>query len=306
MAVGARGRGTKGLGDRGYLRALLEGLLVTFLWSTSYVLIKMGLRELPPLTFAAYRYIIASMVLLAVTLLRDRGIPFSAKEDLPKLFLLGLSGYSVAQGLQYVGLSHLPAVTVTFLLNFTPVTVLLFGIVFLREYPAPLQLAGMTLALLGAYLFFLAPLSGAELIGVTVTLLSGSGWAAYMVSSRQFLKRERFKTLHLTALTMFFGAITLLISALLIEGPVGISLCEWAIILWLSLVNTALAFVLWNHALERMRAFELSILQNTMLIQIGILAWTFLGEGLKATKIVAMAMVFLGVLIVQIVKPKPR
>jgi len=288
---------------RFYLGALLEGLLVTFLWSTSYVLMKIGLRVLPPLTFAAYRYIVASAVLLAVTLLRERGLPATGR-SLPKLFLLGLSGYSVAQGLQCVALFLLPAVTVTFLLNFTPVTVLLLGVVFLQENPVPLQLAGMALALLGAYVFLLAPLSGAELTGVIVTLLSGLGWALHMVSNRQLLKREEFKPLNLTALSMFFGAIVLLISALVIEGPVQTSLHEWAIILWLSLVNTASAFVLWNHALERMRAFELSVLQNTMLIQIGILAWTFLGEQLTPEKIMAMAMVFIGILIVQIVKTK--
>ena len=278
---------------------------MTFLWSTSYVLVKIGLRELPPLTFSSYRYIVASTVLLAVTLLRDRVIPLKEKGDLPKLFFLGLSGYSVAQGLQYVGLSCLPAVTVTFLLNFTPLTVLLLGVLFLRELPVPLQLVGMTSALFGAYLYFLAPVSVAELGGIAVTLLSGLGWAVYMVSSREFLKRSRFKHLDLTAISMFFGAIALLVSALLIEGPVEISIGEWAVILWLSLVNTALAFVLWNHALERMRAFELSVLQNTMLIQIGLLAWTFLGEELTATKITAMIMVFIGVLIVQIVKTKP-
>jgi drug/metabolite transporter (DMT)-like permease len=54
--------------DRVYLRALLEGSLVTFLWSTSYIMTKIGLRQLPPLTFAAYRYIIASGVLLAIAL----------------------------------------------------------------------------------------------------------------------------------------------------------------------------------------------------------------------------------------------
>lgn len=288
--------------DLGRVTALIEGLLVTFLWSTSYVLVKIGLAELPPLTFAAYRYVIASTVLLAAALLRNDGIYLGAKKDLPKLFFLGVSGYSVAQGLQYVGLSYLAAVTVTFLLNFTPVIVLLLGIVFSREFPVPVQLAGMTLALLGAYFFFLAPISEAELIGVAVTLLSGLGWAAYMVSSRQSLQMDRFTTLNLTALSMLFGAIILLFSALLIEGPVVVLLSEWAIILWLSLVNTALAFVLWNHALRSMRAFELSALQNTMLIQIGILAWIFLGEELTVTKVAAMAMVFIGVLIVQIVK----
>ena len=290
--------------DRTYLRALLEGSLVTFLWSTSYVLTKIGLRQLPPLTFAAYRYVIASAVLLAIALMRSRGHAITVKADLLKIFLFGVAGYSVAQGLQCVGLFYLPAVAVTFLLNFTPVMVLLFGMVFLREYPTFLQVAGMALALLGAYLFFLAPLSGAELTGVAATLLSGLGWAAYMVSSRQFLRKEEFKPLHLTALSMFFGAITLFIWALLTERPVEIFLREWAILLWLSLVNTALAFVLWNHALKQMKAFQLSVLQNTMLIQIGILAWIFLAEELTAAKITAMLMVFAGVLIVQTVKPK--
>jgi drug/metabolite transporter (DMT)-like permease len=290
--------------DRTYLRALLEGLLVTFLWSTSYVLTKIGLRALPPLTFAAYRYVIASGMLLAIALTRSRGRPIAVKADLPKLFLLGVSGYSVAQGLQCVGLFHLPAVAVTFLLNFTPIMVLLFGIVFLQEFPAPLQVAGMALALIGAYLFFLAPLSGAEFTGVTATLLSALGWAAYMVSSRQFLRREKFKPLNMTAVSMFFGAITLFVWALLAERPVEIFLREWAILLWLSLVNTALAFVLWNHALGQIKAFQLSVLQNTMLIQIGILAWIFLAEELTAAKVIAMLMVFAGVLIVQTMKPK--
>jgi len=291
--------------DRTYLRALLEGLLVTFLWSTSYVLTKIGLRALPPLTFAAYRYIIASGVLLAIALTRSRGRSITVKADLPKLFLLGVAGYSVAQGLQCVGLLHLPAVTVTFLLNFTPVMVLLFGMVFLQEFPSPFQVAGMALALIGAYLFFLVPLSGAELTGVTATLLSGLGWAAYMVLSRQILRKEEFKPLNMTALSMFFGAITLFVWALLAERPVEIFLQEWAILLWLSLVNTALAFVLWNHALEQMKAFQLSVLQNTMLIQIGILAWIFLAEELTAAKVIAMLMVFAGVLTVQTAKPKP-
>ena len=91
-----------------------------------------------------------------------------------------------------------------------------------------------------------------------------------------------------------------------IIGWFWVNASEWAVTLWLSLANTALAFVLWNHALKRMRAFELSVLQNTMLIQIGILAWIFLGEELTATKVMAMIMVFIGVLIVQIVKKPER
>jgi len=42
------------------------------------------------------------------------------------------------------------------------------------------------------------------------------------------------------------------------------------------------------------------VLQNTMLVQIALLAWVFLGEGLTAGKLTAMALVFLGALTVQL------
>jgi len=294
----------KGFEDRGYLRALLEGLLVTFLWSTSYVLIKIGLRDMPPLTFAAYRYVIASAVLFAFSLSGASGKFAVGKRQMPKLLLLGAAGYFVAQGLQYVGLFYLPAVAVTFLLNFTPVLVLLLGLIFLRESPTLLQLMGMALALLGAYFFFSLSISGVELSGILITLLSGLGWAVYMVGSRQVMTKDGLKPFSLTLFPMTFGAILLLVAATLVEQPPTMTAYGWIITLWLSLVNTALAFLLWNHALERVEAFKLSILQNTMLIQIAILAWAFLGEELTLMKLMAMGMVFIGVLLVQVTRKK--
>lgn len=52
-----------------------------------------------------------------------------------------------------------------------------------RGSPTPLQLVGMALALLGAYFFFSSSVSGVELTGILITLLSGLGWAVYMVGA---------------------------------------------------------------------------------------------------------------------------
>jgi drug/metabolite transporter (DMT)-like permease len=68
--------------------------------------------------------------------------------------------------------------------------------------------------------------------------------------------------------------------------------------------NTALAFFLWNHALQKLEAFEISILQNTMLVQISLLSWVFLGEPLTPRKGLSMLLVFAGVLLVQLKKLK--
>ena len=57
--------------------AIAQALLVTFLWSTSWVLIKIGLNDLvlPPITFAALRYALAALVLMPLALAALRRVP---------------------------------------------------------------------------------------------------------------------------------------------------------------------------------------------------------------------------------------
>jgi len=280
----------------------MEAYLVTFLWSSSYVLVKIGLAQLSPLTLVALRYVVASAILIPLALARGEATLLKERNNLMKMGFLGLTGYTVAQGLQCLGLFYLPAVSVTFILNFTPVIVLVLGVAFLGEYPTHLQLGGMGLVLLGAYLFFNTPLSAYTLLGIAITLVSGLGWAAYMVSGRLMFLRERISPLGMTAFSMGFGTAILAAAAFSLEGLSAISLSSWGIVIWLGVANTALAFFLWNHALQRLEAFEISILQNTMLVQIAVLSWLFLGEELTVMKLIPMALVFVGALIVQLRK----
>jgi len=289
---------------RNRLFALLEAFLVTFLWSSSYVLVKIGLTQISPLILVSLRYIIASIVLISISLFRGEAKKIKEPGMLLKLLIFGFLGYTIAQGLQCVGLFHLPAVSVTFILNFTPIIVLVLGVVFLREYPTSLQMVGMIIVLLGAYLFFNTQLNNGNLFGILVTLVSGFGWAAYLVSSRFFFIKDRLNPLGLTAFSMGFGTLFMTIGAFSFEEFSVVSASGWGIILWLGIVNTAFTFLLWNHALQKLEAFEISILQNTMLIQITLLSWLFLGETLTLMKVISMALVFSGVLIVQLKKIK--
>jgi drug/metabolite transporter (DMT)-like permease len=287
---------------RGRLFAVLEALLVTFLWSSSYVLVKMGLQEIGPLTLVAYRYTVASLVLLSLALSRGHGGLLKGQGVSIKLGLLGFLGYTVAQGLQVLGLFLLPAVSVTFLLNFTPITVLALGVLALNERPTRLQLAGIAMTVAGAALFFNDPLASANLPGILITLLSGVGWGAYIVLGRRLSIGDEVPVLGLTAFSMAGGTVLLLAAAFLFEGFTAVSASGWWIILWLGVVNTALAFFMWNRAMGRLEAFEISVLQNTMLIQIAVLAWVFLGERFTVAQVPAMALVFMGALIVQLRK----
>ena len=282
--------------------AIIEAYLVTFLWSSYYILVKIGLTQLSPLTLVSLRYIVASVILVPLALIRGESTFLNEQKNFFKMVFLGFTGYTIAQGLQCVGLFYLPAVSVTFILNFTPVIVLFLGIIFLREYPTYIQLGGMGLVLLGAYLFFNAPLKDSILLGVMITLLSGIGWGTYLVSGRRLFVRQKIKPLGMTAFSMGLGTLALSVSAYSIEGLSNVTFSSWGIIVWLGVVNTAFAFFLWNHALQRLETFEISVLQNTMLVQIAILSWIFLYEKLTMMKLISMALVFVGALIVQLRK----
>jgi len=286
--------------SRDHLVALLEAFFVTFLWSSSYILVKVGLTEMSPLSLVALRYVVASLILLPLALRRGKGEFLRDSKNVVKMAVLGLSGYTVAQGLQCVGLSYLPAVSVTFILSFTPLIVAVLGVVALKEYPRLHQLAGMGLVLVGAYMYFNAPNLGNSLLGVGITLVSGIGWGSYLVLGRLLFVRDELNPLGLTAFSMGFGTLLLALVAFSVEGLPSVSLTGWGIIIWLGVVNTALAFFLWNHALQRLEAFEISVLQNTMLVQIAVLSWMFLGEQLTMAKLVPMALVFIGALVVQL------
>jgi drug/metabolite transporter (DMT)-like permease len=70
----------------------------------------------------------------------------------------------------------------------------------------------------------------------------------------------------------------------------------------LAVINTALAFWLWNKSLQVLTAMESSIINNTMLIQISLLAWLFLGEKITWIGAIGLAIASLGTVLVN-VKP---
>ena len=280
------------------LKSVLMGLLVTFLWSSSYTFIKFGLDELSPLFFAAVRYSLASTILLLASFIKRKKIFLNSKLSL-YFVVVGFLGYTVAQGFQFVGLSLLPAVTVTFLLNFNAFFVLILGLIFLKEKPSKIQYIGFPLAFLGAYTYFQESLAFTNPLGILVICLSGLAWASYMVLVRYLQRMKKVNSMGLTMISMGLGALGLLIISFFLEGFQPISSKGWLIIIWLSTINTAFAFYMWNHILKSIPAYRLSILQNTMLVQIGLLSVFFLDEVITVNMILGILLVLSGVILVQ-------
>jgi drug/metabolite transporter (DMT)-like permease len=291
--------------DQAHLRAVGQALLVTLLWSSSYVLIKVGLAEIPALTFAGLRYAIAAVALLPVFLYRAeaRSIRRLSRRDLGLLVLLGLLFYTATQGAQFLALQYLRAATVSLLLSFTPVIVGVASIPLLGERMTVRQWIWLAVVIagVGGY-FYPFGLASAAVLGVGIMAFGTVANALGSILGRYANRDDSLSPIAVTTVSMAVGSSVLLASGLLVQGLPSLSLGSWLIVLWLALVNTAFAFTLWNRTLQTLTATESSVINNTMLVQIAVLGWVFLGESLAHVEVAGLVLVTVGILAVQLTR----
>jgi len=292
--------------NRSHLTYAGIALFVTLLWSSSWVLIRWGLDQesLEPLTFAAMRYGIATMVLVVWTLssrTHRQQLVSMDRALLGRTVLLGVVFYALTQGSIFVALDRQPAATTSLLLAMTPLFVALLAGKSLRETASGRQVLGTILVVLGAWLYFTGGL-GATVIGMGAAILALGANVAGSLLGRHVNRSGEVSPVVVTTVSMAVGSVLLAVVGVITEGAPTISTRAWLIILWLAVVNTAIAFTLWNLSLRELSAVESAGINNTMLIQIAILAWIFLGERPGLNGLMGIVLVSLGVLLTQAVR----
>ena len=290
-----------------HLRAILLAVFVTFLWSTSWILIKFGLRsDLPPLTFAGLRYSLAFLCLIPIVAtnpIQRKAFRELSSPDWWGVGILGLFYYTFTQGAIFISLAYLPAALLNLILSLTTVLVGLMGLFLLKERPVSFQWLGVVLATAGVGVYFLPVIiKQAQLFGLIAAITALITNSVASLLGRQINRSRKLPALIVTVTSMGIGSILMLIISLLTQGLGTISWADWMIIAWLAAVNTALAFTLWNHTMRSLSAIESSIINGLMLPQVAILAFIFLGEVLSAKEIAGLIMVGIGVLMVQLRK----
>jgi drug/metabolite transporter (DMT)-like permease len=292
------------------LKAILLALLVTFLWSTSFIIIKWELIEIPPLIFAGLRYFIAFACLLPFVF-KKQNITELKRLDWKislKLFWLGILFYFFTQGAQFLGLYFLPAVTVSLLLNLTPIIVAVLAIFLISETPKLLQWSGMLLFIGGVLIYFYPVLfSEDQILGLIIMIFGILANAISAVLGRDINRGGNINPYIVTVISMGIGSVILLVTGIIIEGLPLLDLTNILYILWLAIVNTAFAFTIWNFTLRSLTAMESSIINGTMLIQIAVLAYLFLGEEISLKEGIGLVLAGLGAILVQLkLKSKTR
>ncbi len=276
--------------------ALFEALLVSIVWGSSFIFVKLALTELGPLTIGGLRYFLGFACLLPFL----RRISFSlSRSQWVRMALLGFCAYTLGNGALFWALQYLPATTGSFLMSAITITVLLGAIFWLREIPSRLQAVGVFTAIAGMALFFSRGLAPGESLGLLLFTLALLGFTLFGLLSRIAAIERKIDIFTLTALPLAIGGGLLLIIAIILEGIPRASLQIWGLILFLAAINTALGYVLYNHALQGLQAIEMNVLLNLTPVWTALFGWLLLGEILAGLQWVAIFIVMVGVALVQ-------
>lgn len=284
------------------LQFIGQGLLVIFLWSAAKIAMKMGLTEVPPYLLVAAIQLVAALVLLVQYRLHKHHEKFQpTKEELVVMIMTGVVAFAGANLFVAVGLQYVTGAMAGLIASTTTIFGLILAALFLKEKPKAVQYMGLLVVIAGAYVFLAKDILAGHLVGIALLVVAEMAFAFGNVMSRVIgLRNSNDVSVTFNLIGNIVGAAVLIPVAagsgqLALAGD--IPLWVWGMLVALGVVY-AFAGTLWNSVLDKLRVVEVSVLANTMIIQVAILSVIFLGESLTLANIWGGIIVILGAYLV--------
>lgn len=272
--------------------------LLCFIWGSTWLVIKIGLEDLPPLFSAGIRFGIAAIVL--AILARARKVP-SPRTRAAHLLLLwvGLTSFWISYGLVYWGEQFIPSGLTAVLFATLPFfTMLLAHPVIPTERMTVRRIAGVAIGFLGVVLVFRGDLSIEHPGGATAAALLLLG-PLVTASGNVAVKRWgiRLHPYQLSILPMTYGTLALLATSLATEE---ISDVEWTwvaigSVAYLAILGSVVAFVAYYTLLREVPVTTLNLMSYVFPIVAVALGFFVLGESLDRLTLAGAGLVLVGI-----------
>jgi drug/metabolite transporter (DMT)-like permease len=281
------------------MKSRLVWLILCGIWGSTWLFIKLGLEDLPPLTFAGIRFLIASTILFSLIAARRLSLP-RARRDWILLAATGVLSFSLNYGLLFWGEQYISSGLAALL----QATIPAFGLVFAHFYLpgerlTTTKIIGVVMGVLGVAVIFSNQLSMAgprALAGSAGLVLS-----SICVSYSNVLVKARGQNLNpaiLAAGQMFFGLIPLLLIGVPLEGnPFHYHWTGMAIfaLFYLAIVGSVIAFLLYYwlvHRIDVTKTMLISLVTPVIAVALGIVV---LREELSWRMFMGGAMIISGI-----------
>lgn len=280
-------------------RIIAAYAVLCIVWSSTWLVIKIGLRDLPPVSFAAWRFVIAIAALLAVSMGRVRLRP-RRRADYGMLAFTGVMMFAVNYGLLFWGEQHVSSGLAAVLQTTIPIFGMLFAHWWLPGESLRWQrMAGALIAVGGVALIcgHLLDRGGMLAFWAGLGIVVGAAGAAF---SNVALKRRALDLAPamIAAWQMIFGTAPMLVIGFAVDGDprrFHWTASAWFCLLYLAVVGSALTFLLLYWLLPRMSVTNLQTI--SLITPPGAVAfgWLFGGEKLALGYLFGAALVLVGV-----------
>ncbi len=271
--------------------------------SLCYPIAKYGLEQIEPFTFAFYRFLLASAVLLTIALFISKK-PRIERRDAWRIVGLGVLIVPLNQTLFLVGQSMTGAGHGALLFATTPVWVFVLALIHLKEHTNWRRTTGIIVALAGVMIILL---SGAFEVGTEylwgdlVILIAVMAWGYYTILGKRLV--VKYGALRVTAYSLAAGST--------LYFPFGfyqacrfdysqVTLGAWGSIAYMAIGLSVIVYVLWYWLLKQLDASRIAVYHNIQPVIASAVAYFFLGESLGLAFIVGGFVVIGGVILTEL------
>jgi drug/metabolite transporter (DMT)-like permease len=281
------------------MKSRLVWLLLCCIWGSTWLFIKLGLRDLPPLTFAGIRFVIAAIILWSLIAVHRVPLP-TERRDWTLLAVTGVLSFGLNYGLVFWGEQYISSGLAALLQSTLPAFGLIIAHFYLPGERMTLpRIAGVLLGVLGVGVIFSNQLqvSGPRALWGSAALVGSALCAAYA----NVLVKTYGLNLHSSMLAggqMLFGLIPLLLIGIPLEGnPLNYHWTGVAVLslFYLAIVGTVIAFVLYYWLLHNMDVTKTMLISLVTPVTAVILGMLVLKEGMHWRTLVGGAMIIAGI-----------
>lgn len=254
--------------------------LAAALWGAMFVVSKILLDAIPPFVLAWLTYGIGVVILSTFALARKESWRI-AWRDVPLLLVVTLSGYVISVGAQFIGTEMSTAQLGSVVTASTPSFMILFAIPILGERITAQKILAVLAASLGMVAVVgIAPLSAGQRLGGAILMITAVAWGLMSVVAKRLFRRMSpvMVTVYAMAWSLVFLAplAAMELSAwsyrVLSQPPLALG------ILYMGVMATATAYLLWNYGMARMEAGSGGVFLAIQPLVGSLLGWLILHE----------------------------
>jgi drug/metabolite transporter (DMT)-like permease len=273
-------------------------VVVYVVWGSTYLAIRVGVRDLPPLTMAGLRYLTAGLVLYPIAVrtgaARLRATDQPGRRQWLGSALVGLLLLVVGNGGLSIGEQTLDSGFAAVLVATVPLWMVLFAWPIDGDRPTKRAVGGLGIGLVGVAVLSGGGSGSAHALGVAVVLGASCSWGLGSVLAHRLALPQR--ALVAAALEMIAGGVLLLAAAAL-RGEYGrmhwsqVPGSAWLALLYLIGPGSLLAFTAYGYALSRLPLGTVSTYSYVNPVVAVVLGIAILGEPLTTHEAIGTILV---------------